>query len=113
MVKWPVLAGLVLATALGACSGSTSPSVAYKGPGWYLERPRFLVVTGPEIFDGPMTYEACEAKRVEFETSARMLCIPEKMKPGPFGPYTSRPPATLTPAQPLPILNQPAPNQSS
>lgn len=101
MVKWPVLAGLVLATALGACSGgSRGPDVAYTGPGWYLERPRFLLVTGPEIFARPMTYEACEAKRVEFETSVRMLCINEKMKPGPYGPYTSKPPAQVQ-AQPL------------
>ena len=32
---------------------------------------------------------------VEFETSIRMLCINEKMKPGPYGPYTSTPPAKL------------------
>ena len=56
-------------------------------------RPRLLLVSGPEIFAGPMSYEACEAKRVEFETSARMLCINERMKPGPYGPYTSTPPA--------------------
>lgn len=100
MVKWPILAGLVLATTLGACSGSRGPNVAYAGPGWYLERPRFLLVTGPEIFAGPMSYEACEAKRVEFETSSRLLCINEKMKPGPFGPYTATPPAKLQ-AEPL------------
>jgi len=100
MVKWPVLAGLLLAT-LGACSSSSrGPNVAYTGPGWYLERPRLLLVSGPEIFAGPMSYEACEAKRVEFETSSRMLCINEKMKPGPFGPYTSKPPAKLQ-AEPL------------
>jgi hypothetical protein len=100
MVKRPVLAGLVLAATLGACSGSRSPNVAYTSPGWYLERPRLLLVSGPEIFAGPMSYEACEAKRVEFETSARMLCINEKMKPGPYGPYTSTPPAKLQ-AEPL------------
>jgi hypothetical protein len=95
MVKRPIFAGFVLAATLGGCSGSTGPDVAYKGPGWYLERPRLLVVSGPEIFAGPMSYEACEAKRVEFETSARMLCINEKMKPGPYGPFTSTPPARL------------------
>ncbi|WP_428674116.1 hypothetical protein [Reyranella sp.] len=95
MVKRPIFAGLALAATLGACSSSRGPSVAYTTPGWYLERPRLLLVSGPEIFAGPMTYEACEAKRVEFETSVRMLCINEKMKPGPFGPYTSTPPATL------------------
>jgi hypothetical protein len=100
MVKWPIFAGLVLATTLGACSGSRGPNVAYTSPGWYLERPRLLLVSGPEIFAGPMSYEACEAKRVEFETSPRMLCINEKMKPGPFGPYTSTPPAKVQ-AEPL------------
>jgi hypothetical protein len=100
MVKWPILAGLVMATTLGACGGSRGPNVAYTGPGWYLERPRLLLVSGPEIFAGPMTYDACEAKRVEFETSVRMLCINEIMKPGPFGPYTSKPPAQLQ-AEPL------------
>ena len=100
MVKRLILAGLVLATTLGACGGSRGPNVAYTGPGWYLERPRFLLPTGPEIFAGPMSYEACEAKRVEFETSPRMLCINEKMKPGPFGPYTSTPPAKLQ-AEPI------------
>jgi len=80
MVKWPILAGLVVATTLGACSGSRGPDVAYTGPGWYLERPRFLLVTGPEIFAGPMSYEACEAKRVEFETSLDYLAtgLPRK-----------------------------------
>ena len=95
MVKRLILAGLVLATTLGACGGSRGPNVAYTGPGWYLERPRILLVSGPEIFAGPMSYDACEAKRVEFETSSRMLCINEKFKPGPFGPYTSTPPAKL------------------
>jgi hypothetical protein len=99
MSKWPILAGLVLATTLGACA-SSSPLVAYKGPGWYLERPRLLLVSGPEIFAGPMTYEACEAKRVEFETSTRMLCINELRRPGGYGPYTSTPPAKLQ-AEPL------------
>ena len=94
MSKRSILAGLVLATALGACA-SRGPLVAYTGPGWYLERPRILLVSGPEIFAGPMSYDACEAKRVEFETSSRMLCINEKFKPGPFGPYTSTPPAKL------------------
>ena len=100
MVKRPIFAGLLLAATLGACSGSRGPSVAYAGPGWYLERPRMLLVSGPEIFAGPMSYEACEAKRVEFDTAARLLCINEKMKPGPYGPYTTTPPAQVQ-AQPL------------
>ena len=84
---------------LGACSGSRGPDVAYTGPGWYLERPRFLLVTGPEIFAGPMTYEACEAKRVEFETSPRLLCINEKMKPGPLVPTRPRLPRSCKPSR--------------
>jgi hypothetical protein len=100
MVKRPIFAGLVLAAALGGCSGSRGPDIAYTSPGWYLERPRLLLVSGPEIFAGPMTYDACEAKRVEFETSPRLLCINELRKPGPFGPYTSTPPAKVQ-AEPL------------
>lgn len=99
MSKWPILAGLALATALGAC-GNRSPDIAYTTPGWYLERPRLLLVSGPEIFAGPMSYEACEAKRVEFDTAPRLLCVNEKMKPGPYGPYTSKPPGKLQ-AEPL------------
>jgi hypothetical protein len=92
MSKWPILAGLVLATTLGAC-GSRGPDVAYTSPGWYLERPRLLLAAGPEIFAGPMTYDACEAERTKFEyaTASRLLCINEKMKPGPYGPYTPSP----------------------
>jgi hypothetical protein len=86
MVKRSVLAGLGLVLALGGCA-SQSPSVAYTGPGWYLERPRLLLVNGPEIFSGPFTYEQCEAERLKFETARRMLCIMEKTKPGPFGPF--------------------------
>ena len=90
MMKQSVLAGLGLALALGGCGlGPTSPAVAYTTPGWYLERPRALLVTGPEIFAGPFTYEDCEAKRVSFpdNTARRLVCIMEKTKPPYTGPF--------------------------
>jgi hypothetical protein len=89
MAKRSILVGLALAAILGACSDRT-PSVAYTTPGWYLERPRLLLVTGPEIFAGPFTYDQCEAERMKFEstTAQRLLCILEKTRPGPYGPYT-------------------------
>jgi hypothetical protein len=88
MAKWSVLAGLGLIVALGGCSSRTG-QVAYTQPGWYLERPRFMLVTGPEFFGGPFTYEQCEAKRLEFDdtTARRLLCIMEKTRPGPYGPF--------------------------
>jgi len=84
-----VLAALSLALALGACAKATSPQVAYTTPGWYLERPRPVVIMGPEIFAGPFTYEQCEAERLKFDppTAQRLLCIKELTKPGPYGPY--------------------------
>jgi hypothetical protein len=89
MAKRSILAGLALATVLGACSGRM-PLAAYKAPGWYLERPRMLLVTGPEIFAGPFTYDQCEAERMKFDdvTAKRLLCIHEKSRPGFHGPYT-------------------------
>lgn len=89
MVMRSILVGLALATVLGACA-ERMPLAAYKGPGWYLERPRMLLVTGPEIFAGPFTYEQCEAERVKFDdaTAKRLLCIQEKSRPGNHGPFT-------------------------
>ncbi len=88
MSKRSILAGLALATVLGAC-GNRTPDIAYTTPGWYLERPRLLLVSGPEIFAGPFTYEQCEAKRMEFDetTAKRLLCVLEKANPGRYGPY--------------------------
>ena len=99
MSKRSVLAGLGLTVVLGACSGSHSPDVAYTAPGWYLEKPRFVLATGPQIFAGPMSYDDCEAKRTSFppSTSVNLLCIMEKTKPGRFGPYTPSP--TASPSQ--------------
>ena len=74
---------------LGACQEKTSPSLAYTTPGWYLERPRIVMVRGPEIFAGPFTYDQCEAERLKFDppTAQRLLCIKELTRPGPYGPY--------------------------
>ena len=101
MSKRSVLAGLGLMVVLGACSGSRSPDVAYTAPGWYLEKPRFVLATGPEIFAGPMSYEDCEAKRTSFpaSTAVNLLCIMEKTKPGSFGPYSPSPPPAASPSQ--------------
>ena len=88
MVKWSVLAGLGLVIAVGGCAGRAG-QFAYTTPGWYLERPRFMLITGPEVFGGPFTYEQCEAERVKLpdDTARQMLCIMEKSKPGPYGPF--------------------------
>jgi hypothetical protein len=96
MSKRSVLAGLGLMAVLGACSGSRSPDVAYTAPGWYLEKPRFVLALGPEIFAGPMNYDDCEAKRTSFppSTAVNLLCIMEKTKPGKFGPYSPSPAAS-------------------
>jgi hypothetical protein len=89
MVTRTILAGLALVGILGGCA-ERMPLAAYKAPGWYLERPRMLLVTGPEIFAGPFTYEQCEAERMKFDdvTARRLLCILEKSRPGNHGPYT-------------------------
>ena len=89
MASRTILAGLALATALGACASRT-PLMAYTTPGWYLERPRLLLVMGPEIFAGPLSYEQCETERMKFDppTASRLLCVNEKTNPGPYGPYT-------------------------
>jgi hypothetical protein len=83
-----VLAVLLLAISLGACE-SRSPGVAYTSPGWYLERPRPILVMGPEIFAGPFNYDQCEVERLKFDppTAQRLLCNRELTKPGRFGPY--------------------------
>ena len=84
---WAVLSLAALPSLLGACE-SRSPIVAYTSPGWYLERPRIVLAMGPEIFAGPFTYDQCETERQKFDpdTAARLLCIHEYTKPGPFGP---------------------------
>ena len=83
-----VLAVLLLAISLGACA-SRSPRVAYTSPGWYLERPRPVMVMGPEIFAGPFTYDQCEVERLKFDpaTAQRLLCNRELTRPGVNGPY--------------------------
>ena len=88
MVKRSLLAGLGLALALGGCgSGPRSPAIAYTSPGWYLEKPRLILVSGPEIFAGPFTYEQCEVERVKFENARNLLCIMEKTRPPSQGPF--------------------------
>lgn len=83
-----VLGALGLLTLMAACSKAPN-EVAYTKPGWYLEKPRFLVLTGPQIFGGPFTYDECETARKKLPDTTReqMLCIEEYTKPGKFGPY--------------------------
>jgi hypothetical protein len=86
-----VLAILSLAISLGACNSARNPDVAYTSPGWYLERPRIILVRGPEIFAGPFTYDQCEAERLKFDTptAERLLCMHELTNPGTFGPWSA------------------------
>ncbi|HEY4171231.1 MAG TPA: hypothetical protein VGM96_30845 [Reyranella sp.] len=89
MSQRSVLAGLGLMMVLSACN-RYGPTAMFTTPGWYLERPRLMMVAGPEIFAGPMTYDECEAKRTMLPatTASDLLCIMEKFKPGPYGPFT-------------------------
>src|SRR6185437_9825557 len=63
MSKRAVIGVLALAAGsaclLTACS--KGPSVAWTAPGWYLELPYPVIHGGPAVYDGPMTYDACEA----------------------------------------------------
>ena len=81
-----VLSALVLAASLGAC-GDPSPA-GWTAPGWYLEMPRPLFISGTQIFSGPFSYDKCEEERMKATTPDRMLCIREMVKPGPVGPYS-------------------------
>jgi len=83
-----VLAVLSLALSLVACE-SRSPRVAYTSPGWYLERTRPVMVMGPEIFAGPLTYDQCEVERLKFDpaTAQRLFCNRELTRPGVNGPF--------------------------
>jgi hypothetical protein len=83
------LAGIALVSTLGACAKSNVASLSYAGPGWYLEKPRLILATGPQIFGGPFTYDQCELERNKLpeSTAERMLCNMELTVPGPYGPY--------------------------
>ena len=72
MSQRSVVAGLGLMMVLGAC-GTYGPTNMYTTPGWYLEKPRFMMAAGPEIFAGPMTYDDCEAKRASSGVLALQL----------------------------------------
>ena len=89
MARRSVLAALVLSAALGFTLGACSkgPSVAWTGPGWYLELPYPVIAGGPAVYGGPMTYEACEAKRVEQIKPNRFLCVNEVKQPTKYGFY--------------------------
>jgi hypothetical protein len=70
-----VVTGLALAATLGGCA--TSVDEAWTAPGWYLERPRALVMAHPAYLAGPYSYEECEAAR----QPDQLLCNNRKAKP--------------------------------
>jgi hypothetical protein len=78
-----VLAALAVAAGLAACS--QSPIEAYKGPGWYLERPYPVVAGGPSVQGGPFTYDECERERLKRANSENFICSREIKKPQKYG----------------------------
>ncbi len=85
MSKRAVLVVLVLAGSLGACS--KGPSVAWAGPGWYLELPYTVIHGGPAVYGGPMSYDSCEAARLKEVMPERFLCVNETKQPVKYGFY--------------------------
>lgn len=83
-----VAVALSLAAVAGACSGPGA-SEAYTGPGWYLEKPYMLVLGGPKVFAGPMSYDKCEEERAKIggDLSTDMLCVNHPGKPTKYGLY--------------------------
>ncbi|MDP2333304.1 MAG: hypothetical protein Q8M19_21680 [Reyranella sp.] len=83
-----VAVALSLATAAAACAGPGA-SQAYTGPGWYLEKPYMLVLGGPKVFAGPMSYDKCEEQRAKIggDLSTDMLCVNHPGKPTKYGLY--------------------------
>jgi hypothetical protein len=84
-----ILSAAALACTLGACAKSEVARLSYAGPGWYLEKPKLILASGPQIFGGPFTYDQCELKRKQLpeSTAELMLCNRELVAPGPYGPY--------------------------
>lgn len=76
---------VAMAVALGSCS--KGPSVAWTAPGWYLELPYAVIAGGPAVYGGPLTYDACEAKRMAQIKPERFLCINETKQPTKYGFY--------------------------
>ncbi len=85
MSKRSVLVVLALAAGLGACS--KGPSVAWAGPGWYLELPYTVIWGGPGVYGGPMSYDDCEAKRLQEVKPERFMCVNETKQPTKYGFY--------------------------
>jgi hypothetical protein len=88
-----LLAGLVLAVGLGACTPPARPSAlqgmyrAWSGPGWYLERPYLIVAGGPQYLGGPWTYDKCEEERLRMPAESRsdLVCNRENQRPDRYG----------------------------
>jgi hypothetical protein len=66
--------GLVASVALAAALSGCNKPIAWNGPGWYLEMPH-VVVVGSDFYGGPMSYDECEAKRLQEAVATRMLCM--------------------------------------
>jgi len=82
--RWGIVA-VALCALLGACS--KGPSVAWAGPGWYLELPYPVIAGGPGVYGGPFTYENCEVERGKQIKPERFLCVREIQKPTKYGFY--------------------------
>jgi hypothetical protein len=90
---WVLLASLLLAVGLGACTPPARPSAlqgtyrAWSGPGWYLERPYLIVAGGPQYLGGPWTYDKCEEERMRVPAESRsdLICNRENQRPDRYG----------------------------
>jgi hypothetical protein len=64
---------LVAPVALAAALSGCGKPMAWNGPGWYLEMPH-VIAFGSDFYGGPMSYDECEAKRLQEAVATRMLC---------------------------------------
>ena len=85
MARKLVIAAAILSATLAGCS--KGPSVAWAGPGWYLELPYTVIAGGPGVYGGPYTYDGCEAKRKDQIQPQRFLCVMETKQPTKYGFY--------------------------
>ncbi len=85
MPQRSVWLALVAVAVLAGCS--KGPSVAWTGPGWYLELPYPTIAGGPGVYSGPLSYDACEAKRAQQIQPERFLCVMESKQPTKYGFY--------------------------
>jgi hypothetical protein len=78
---------VALAGALAACS--TGVNQAWTAPGWYLEKPRQLLLVEPAYVAGPFSYDDCEVERLKTKTPELYLCNREIVSPSSwYNPWT-------------------------